>query len=83
MHVVQEFNAGTVYLLIVLDENCFHTLSLSNTIGMGINERIVHALRPPGGGGGGALRYRGGRILVTYFAEEGVFFEDLRMSAIL
>ena len=32
---------------------------------------------------GGALRYRGGRTLVTYFAEEGVFFEDLRMSAIL
>ena len=31
----------------------------------------------PGGGGGG------GRTLVTYFAEEGVFFEDLRMSAIL
>ena len=25
----------------------------------------------------------GGRTLVTYFAEEGVFFEDLRMSAIL
>ena len=27
-----------------------------------------------GGGGGGALRYRGGRTFVTYFAEEGVFF---------
>ena len=25
-------------------------------------------------GGGGALRYRGGRTRVTYFAEEGVFF---------
>ena len=33
--------------------------------------------------GGGAPSYRGGRTLVTYFAEEGVFFEDLRMSAIL
>ena len=33
---------------------------------------------------GGALRYKGGgRTRVTYFAEEGVFFEDLRMSAIL
>ena len=29
---------------------------------------------PGGGGGGGALRYRGGRTRVTYFAEEGVFF---------
>ena len=36
-----------------------------------------------GGGGGGTQVQRGGRTLVTYFAEEGVFFEDLRMSAIL
>ena len=34
-------------------------------------------------GGGGHSGSEGGRILVTYFAEEGVFFEDLRMSAIL
>ena len=34
----------------------------------------------PGGGHSGT---QGGRTLVTYFAEEGVFFEDLRMSAIL
>ena len=34
----------------------------------------------PGGGHSGT---EGGRTLVTYFAEEGVFFEDLRMSAIL
>ena len=37
----------------------------------------------PGGGGGGHSGTEGGRTLVTYFAEEGVFFEDLRMSAIL
>ena len=36
-----------------------------------------------GGGGGGHSGTEGGRTLVTYFAEEGVFFEDLRMSAIL
>ena len=35
------------------------------------------------GGGGGHSGTQGGRTLVTYFAEEGVFFEDLRMSAIL
>ena len=35
------------------------------------------------GGGGGHSGTEGGRTLVTYFAEEGVFFEDLRMSAIL
>ena len=34
-------------------------------------------------GGGGHSGTEGGRTLVTYFAEEGVFFEDLRMSAIL
>ena len=33
--------------------------------------------------GGGHSGTEGGRTLVTYFAEEGVFFEDLRMSAIL
>ena len=38
-------------------------------------------LRVGGGGGGGggycgALRYRGGRTLLTYFAEEGVFFKN-------
>ena len=27
------------------------------------------------GEGGGALRYRGGRTRLTYFAEEGVFFK--------
>ena len=50
----------------------------------------VFALRDPypfpgggGGGGGGHSGTEGGRTLVTYFAEEGVFFEDLRMSAIL
>ena len=32
---------------------------------------------------GGHSGTEGGRTLVTYFAEEGVFFEDLRMSAIL
>ena len=36
-----------------------------------------------GGGGGGHSGTEGGRTLITYFAEEGVFFEDLRMSAIL
>ena len=39
-----------------------------------------------GGGGGGGRGHsgtEGGRTRVTYFAEEGVFFEDLRMSAIL
>ena len=34
-------------------------------------------------GGGGHSGTEGGRTLVTYFAEEGVFFEELRMSAIL
>ena len=34
-------------------------------------------------GGGGHSGTEGGRTLGTYFAEEGVFFEDLRMSAIL
>ena len=34
-------------------------------------------------GGGGHSGTEGGRTLVTYFADEGVFFEDLRMSAIL
>ena len=29
----------------------------------------------PGGGGGGTLRYKGGSTRVTYFAEEGVFFQ--------
>ena len=33
--------------------------------------------------GGGHLGTEGGRTSVTYFAEEGVFFRDLRMSAIL
>ena len=28
-----------------------------------------------GGGGGGAVRYRGGRTRVTYFAKEGVLFK--------
>ena len=36
-----------------------------------------------GGGGGGHSGTEGGRTLVTYFAEEEVFFEDLSMSAIL
>ena len=35
----------------------------------------IGVLSDPGGGGGGTL--------VTYFAEKGVFVEDLRMSAIL
>ena len=35
------------------------------------------------GGGGHSGTEGGGRTLVTYFAEEGVAFEDLRMSAIL
>ena len=51
----------------------------------------INVCRIPGGGGGGgggwALRYGGGggggRTRVTYFAEERVFFKDLRMSAIL
>ena len=38
---------------------------------------------PGGGGGGGHSGTEGGRTLATYFAEEGVFFEDLCMSAIL
>ena len=38
-------------------------------------------LQNPGGGGHSGTE--GGRTLVTYFAEEGVFFEDIRMSAIL
>ena len=36
-----------------------------------------------GGGGGGHSGTEGGRTRATYFAEEGVFFLDLRMSAIL
>ena len=32
---------------------------------------------------GGHSGTEGGRTFVTYFAEEGVFFSDLRMSAIL
>ena len=43
---------------------------------------MVHWLTSRGGGGGHSGT-EGGRTLVTYFAEEGVFFEDLRMSAIL
>ena len=35
------------------------------------------------GGGGGHSGTEGGRTRVTYFAEEGVLFLDLRMSAIL
>ena len=44
---------------------------------------LCPGISPGGGGGGGHSGTQGGRTLVTYFAEEGVFFEDLRMSAIL
>ena len=37
----------------------------------------------PGEGGGGTQVQRGGCTRVTYFPVEGVFFQDLRMSAIL
>ena len=42
--------------------------------------RLVYSSKYSRGGHSGT---QGGRTLVTYFAEEGVFFEDLRMSAIL
>ena len=48
-----------------------------------VNGDEVLARGGGGGGGGGHSGTEGGRTLVTYFAEEGVFFEDLRMSAIL
>ena len=53
-----------------------------NSNGLGVNttltdDSVLHY--SPGGHSG----TEGGRTLVTYFAEEGVFFLDLRMSAIL
>ena len=45
----------------------------------GENPLTIHEV--PGGGGHSGTE--GGRTRVTYFAEEGVFFQDLRMSAIL
>ena len=34
----------------------------------------IYIYKPRGGGGGGHLGTEGGRTLVTYFTEEGVFF---------
>ena len=48
-----------------------------------INRGCILSRIGKGPGGGGHSGTQGGRTLVTYFAEEGVFFEDLRMSAIL
>ena len=42
-----------------------------------------NGVKTRGGGGGGHSGTQGDAPFVTYFADEGVFFKDLRMSAIL
>ena len=56
------------------DNNLNQLLCVGNQLWLNV------LLQDPGGGHSGT---EGGRTLVTYFAEEGVFSEDLRMSAIL